>query len=343
MGGLVKKIGEESKPFLEQKISEKAPIISVLIPVYNVEDYLLSCLDSVFSQTFTDYEVICVDDGSTDKSGDILDEYTSREVRMKVIHQQNLGQSAARNTALKHARGEYIHFLDSDDLIHPQLLEIVFFFAEEHGAELVCFQDDRNNGFGWGESAVYHEIEKIPFRLTDNPLSGFKRTKRRDWKMRYGPCCKLYRRDLLKDIEFLECYFEDIAFTLLLCRKHPKTVLLNEILYYYTVRDSSTMGQVRKRILPEHIQAYHRVLSAVYEGYKGAPAGEAAFIAKEIVFLLLKQQLKNILRADREKQKELYDAFIAELVYLDNKGLVRFDASGVKYWLKFKSLIRKGK
>jgi glycosyltransferase involved in cell wall biosynthesis len=336
-------MGGESKPILKQNISEKAPTITVIIPVYNVEDYLRTCLESVFNQTFTDFEVICVNDGSTDKSREILEEYAKRELRLKVIHQQNLGQSAARNAALKHACGEYIYFLDSDDSIHPQLLEITLFFAEKHGADLVCFQDDSDNGIGRGEYKVYQDIEKIPFEMTDQPLEGFKRTKRQDWKMRYGPCCKLHRRTLLKDMGFLECYFEDIAFTLLLCRKHPKTVILNEILYYYTYRVTSIMGHARKNILPEHIKAYHRVLYAVYEGYKDAPAEEAAFIAKEIVFLLLKQQLKKILRAGKDKQKELYDAFIAELVYLDSKGLIRFDISGIKYWLKFRRLIRKGK
>ena len=91
--------------------------LAILIPVYNAEKYLRECLDSVLAQTFPDWEAICVDDGSTDGSGAILDEYAAKDGRFRVIHQKNAGVSAARNAALDVAKGEWVCFVDADDVI----------------------------------------------------------------------------------------------------------------------------------------------------------------------------------------------------------------------------------
>lgn len=98
-----------------------SPLISVIIPVYNVEKYLHRCLDSVIEQTYKNLEVILIDDGSTDHSGEICDDYAAKDVRIHVIHQENQGVSAARNKGLDTAKGEYIAFVDSDDYILPEM------------------------------------------------------------------------------------------------------------------------------------------------------------------------------------------------------------------------------
>ena len=98
------------------------PKFSIIIPVYNVAPYLRECLDSVLAQTYTDWEAICVDDGSTDGSGAILDEYAARDSHFRIIHQTNAGVSVARNVALDVAHGEWVWFVDGDDLIHPEAL-----------------------------------------------------------------------------------------------------------------------------------------------------------------------------------------------------------------------------
>lgn len=100
--------------------------ISVIVPVYQAENYLADCIDSILHQTFSDLEVILVDDGSPDGSGAICDEYAARESRVSVIHQENQGQAAARNHAMSLAKGNWICFVDSDDLIHPQMLELLY-------------------------------------------------------------------------------------------------------------------------------------------------------------------------------------------------------------------------
>ena len=106
------------------------PLISVIVPVYKVEPYLHRCVDSILSQTFTDFELILIDDGSPDNCGTICDEYAARDSRIRVVHQENKGLPAARNAGLNVACGEYIASCDSDDYWEPNLLETVYQTAE---------------------------------------------------------------------------------------------------------------------------------------------------------------------------------------------------------------------
>ena len=113
------------------------PFFSIVIPVYNVAPYLRECLDSALSQTFTDWEAICVDDGSTDGSGEILDEYAAKDGRIKVFHTENRGVSEARNFGIDSASGEYVTFLDGDDVYERSWLEGFWRLIRDTGAELV--------------------------------------------------------------------------------------------------------------------------------------------------------------------------------------------------------------
>lgn len=118
---------------------KRVPAVSVVIPVYNVEAYLCECVDSVLNQTMPDFEIILVDDGATDSSGRMCDEYANQDARIRVIHQPNGGLSAARNTGLDAATGEYVYFLDSDDYIAPHALEKLRDIAEKERADVVFF------------------------------------------------------------------------------------------------------------------------------------------------------------------------------------------------------------
>lgn len=114
------------------------PLISIIIPVYNVEKYLEECVDSVINQTYTNLEIILVDDGSTDSSPDICDDYGSKDVRIKVIHRTNGGLSAARNSGIETAQGEYISFLDSDDYIADNTIEFLYNAIVTHNADIAA-------------------------------------------------------------------------------------------------------------------------------------------------------------------------------------------------------------
>ena len=114
-------------------------LISVIIPIYNVEEYLRECVDSVLNQTFSNFEIILVDDGSTDSSGEICDEYVEKDERITVIHQKNGGLSVARNTGLSEASGKYVYFLDSDDYISENALATLIDIAENDKSDIVFF------------------------------------------------------------------------------------------------------------------------------------------------------------------------------------------------------------
>ena len=117
---------------------DQSILISVIIPVYNVEQYLPRCVDSILAQTYRNLEIILVDDGTKDDSDKICDEYAAKDTRIKVIHKENGGLSSARNAGIDIARGEYLGFVDSDDWIEPEMYETMLGLAKKHEAQLVC-------------------------------------------------------------------------------------------------------------------------------------------------------------------------------------------------------------
>ena len=117
----------------------KNPRFSIIIPVYNVQDYLSKCLDSVLGQTMLDIEIVCVDDGSKDESSKILTQYSKVDERIKLIRKENGGLSSARNAGLKVAQGEYICFLDSDDYVEPNFCERIYREVLEHRPDIIVF------------------------------------------------------------------------------------------------------------------------------------------------------------------------------------------------------------
>jgi len=287
------------------------PKISIIIPVYNVERYLARCLESVLTQTFSDFEIICVNDGSTDSSAAILDEYAKKDKRIKVITQPNQGISVARNNGLKVAQGQYIYFLDSDDCIHPQTLEIVHYFITNHDVDMVCFDFINNDAIVPAFNKL--SLSDIPFEITDCPLY-VKQFKINAWT-------KLYKRDILQNLEFIpHICFEDYPFTLALLSKHPKTVILKEPLYFYTIDENSISHSKAK---PQHIKDYHTGLNFVYETYnKPALKEEFQYVCRTYIPNLLKQQLGRCQRADKEVRPQMFQNFAEELRDLKAKGLL---------------------
>lgn len=142
------------------------PKISVIIPVYNVEKYLPECIDSILNQTFQDFEIICVDDGSTDRSLDILQDYKRKDDRFVILQQRHAGAGAARNHGLKLAEGKYIQFLDSDDYFEPTLLEELYTRAEKFGSGLTVCSSRKVDGEGniteTGSPNFPINIDKVP-------------------------------------------------------------------------------------------------------------------------------------------------------------------------------------
>ena len=259
------------------------PEISVIIPVYNVEKYLNECLDSVLAQTFKDFEVICVNDGSTDNSPEILRQYADKDQRVKIVTQSNQGLSMARNNGLKEACGRYVYFVDSDDAIHPQCLEIAYSLAEKQQADLVCFSYIKMKEKIPDTGAF--DISKLKSKTTCSPLQYCFGKK---YKIRFNVWTKFYRRKLLNGLEFIpKIHFEDYPHTFAVMARKPKTVIIDEPLYFYRINENSISHQ---KSSPQQIKDYHTGISSVYEIYKAPELKkEFAFLRRKLIPNLLKQ------------------------------------------------------
>lgn len=212
---------------------------SIIIPVYNVAQYLPKCLDSVLAQTCADFEAVCVNDGSTDNSLEILEEYQKKDSRIKVVSQQNGGLSVARNTGLSHAHGDYVFFLDSDDWIELDALKILS--ENLSGEDMVCFGGRRY----LEEKGTYEEPDKMEY---ESDLTGWEYYSRHALESRkFAFVCvvlRLYRRQFLLEngLKFTEgIYHEDNMFTPVACYYANKVKLIPDCLYDYRVRGNSIM------------------------------------------------------------------------------------------------------
>jgi glycosyltransferase involved in cell wall biosynthesis len=221
------------------------PKISVIVPLYNVEKYLRECLDSIVAQTFRDFEVIMINDGSTDGSEQIAQEYVEKNPNFKLINQQNKGQSAARNLGLNHASGKYIYFLDSDDYIDQTLLEKTYEKAEKYQLELlnVCSYTFET---GYSEKkldsyrGVYEGVYTGPQLFGKMITYGDSRL--------ISCCWILIRRKLIEDnkLRFVEgIIHEDYLFQWQLMAFCKRVMIMNEPLYYRRIRPGSTMTDRR--------------------------------------------------------------------------------------------------
>ena len=200
------------------------PSVSVIVPVYKVEDYLERCLDSILSQTFSDFELILVDDGSPDRCGIICDEYKEKDPRIKVIHKENGGLSDARNKGIDIAQGEYLSFVDSDDWIHPQYLELLI-QANEKNCTLISICDLLRTDRSMDPDIIGNP--NIKLQVTRS----FFREKN---VQAITACGALYRKELFSDIHFpVGRIHEDEFTTYKLLFKTEFISYVDEKLYYY--------------------------------------------------------------------------------------------------------------
>lgn len=214
------------------------PKISVIVPVYRAEQYLHACVDSILSQTFSDFEVFLVDDGSPDGCGAICDAYAAADSRVRVIHQKNQGQAAARNHALAQAAGEWVCFVDSDDLIHPQMLALLYQAAVESGAELAqcrMLEAPMLPEAFWEEQTLRCEVLDV---TEEALLSLYDREEYPAWVA----CDKLVRRELVQGRPFVEGrVFEDNeAVCRWVCAAKKLARLPLELYFYRTNPESTT-------------------------------------------------------------------------------------------------------
>lgn len=204
-------------------------LISIIVPVYNVEKYLRRCVDSILAQTYQNIEVLLIDDGSPDDSGKICDEYAQKDSRVRVFHKENAGVSSARNLGLKEAKGDYVGFVDADDYIDNKMYEVLLNNLIKEQADIsVCsyYQEDNQGVFQkhWPKDdyLVMNGEEQIKNLISNN----------------YYTCScwdRLFKRELIGDITFDESisFYEDYLFLYEVTKKSKNTVFDSKPLYYY--------------------------------------------------------------------------------------------------------------
>lgn len=212
-------------------------LISVIVPVYKVEEYLPRCVESILTQTYRNLEIILVDDGSPDWCGEICDEYAKKDSRIHVVHKKNGGLSDARNVALDIANGEYIGFVDSDDWIEPEMFEVLYHHRVEEGITVCGWYFDfadyskpqllSAQKYTAEEGVKAYLQQELEF-LFDKPAMGSYA-----WN-------KLYHYKLFENIRYpVGRKYEDIAIILSLLSKSSQMVVVNQCLYHYIQRDNS--------------------------------------------------------------------------------------------------------
>lgn len=235
-------------------------LISVIVPVYNVEKYLWECIDSVLKQTYTNFEVILVDDGSKDSSKYICEEYAVKDARIKVMAKENGGASSARNLGLTVAKGEYIYFLDSDDWIVEDALEKLLKICESSHAEVVFF-DAYSVDEETGKVTTSHYSHKKNYQINQGYRLMEELISNKDFHV--APWLFFIRKDLLdrKRLKFEEgIIYEDMIFTYKLFCESQRAVHLPEYLYYRRYRENSVMtSRIKKKNFDSAIKVYYEV------------------------------------------------------------------------------------
>lgn len=218
------------------------PKISVIVPVYNVEKYLSTCLDSIIAQSYQNLEIIVVDDGAKDSSGAICDEYAKKDIRIVALHKQNGGLSDARNYGMQFMTGDYICFIDSDDYVHPDYIRTLYKNLVLNDADIsICNFNKINEGEkphideNTDEVHVYNTIDSLGQLLCGK------------YSIQFTIACgKLFKRYIFDDIRFPKGkHYEDSATDHLWYAKAKKTVYTNCSLYYYLQREGSIKSSER--------------------------------------------------------------------------------------------------
>ena len=249
--------------------------ISVIVPVYNVEDYLAECLDSLLAQTFEDIEILCINDGSTDSSPDILDEYLKRDSRIRIISQTNQGPAMARNCGLDHATGDFIYFIDSDDILKENALEDLYGQATEMDLDMVIFKlinfiDETGETF----STKYYDMKFLKKAVGDSVFYHGDLKPEDIYRIAVSPPSKLYRTSLIADIRFPKgMNFEDNPFSVEAFLRAERVLFYDEYLYERRIREGSITSTSSNRGFMDYIEISEMLIQItkryrLYEKYR---------------------------------------------------------------------------
>lgn len=266
------------------------PLISIIVPVYNMEKYINRCVDSILNQEYKNIEVILVDDGSKDSSPKICDEYAKKDNRIKVFHKENGGQGSARNLGIDNANGEYIGFVDSDDYIDEKMYKTLVNNAIKYNADISCCSGNSKTN---DNSIKIFKNEEIMYETLLNHCG-----------TSHVPWDKIFRKELFDGVRYPKMRaYEDCATIYKLQAKAKIEVCQNSHLYYYIYRDNSTMTQPFSKIKFQAIVAYKGMHDFYLENFfqysnivKASLLGSIMYCVGETYKRKLKVELKEELK-----------------------------------------------
>lgn len=220
----------------------KQKLVSIIVPIYNVESYLSECIESLLNQSYTNLEIILVNDGSTDSSGELCEKYKEKDKRICVIHKENGGLSDARNAGLLQAKGEYVIFIDSDDYVNLSMVEKLYIACQEQQADIgVCYFERIYDG----QKPQSINDDKTPQRQLYAGRDVVKKIYQGEGEsIAFNAWNKIYKKELFLNHNILYPVgriHEDMYTTFQLLCLAPTVVILPEALYYYRIRNSSIM------------------------------------------------------------------------------------------------------
>ena len=269
-------------------------LISVIIPIYNMEAYLARCLDSVLNNTYRNLEVLCVDDGSKDASAEILRAYAEKDSRIVPIFKENGGVSSARNAGLDRMTGEYLTFVDPDDYVHPQYVELLYRALQESGTEVaIC-------GIDKVEEEEPVQTERISCAQKFFQVKSFSQVFK-DNKLKAYCCRKMISANLASQVRFREDlpYMEDTVFFSEACEnaKDARAACLPSSLYFYFQREASLTTKIR-------LAHYVQVLKIFYNKLLRSDRREDIYLDQTLKRGLNLRYLAAHIKADRKIAKE---------------------------------------
>lgn len=264
------------------------PLVSIIIPVYNVEPYIQRCLDSVINQTYTNLEIFLVDDGSTDKSGLICDEYAKKDVRIIVHHQKNAGVSSARNWALDRVNGEYIAFVDPDDFIHSQLIQVGMEASKDNDADIVMYS------YALMKDGTYqiHREKKILLDEKNKHNELLCNILTNKWPNYLWQA--IYKKKLWNDNRFPSSYvrLSDLYLLPHVFGVAKNIIFLKNTLYFYNIANMSSLTNIAKQVELFDVKNRYLIFRAYKEHIKVAKNIGKEAIKRKVITKGLRDAIK---------------------------------------------------
>lgn len=320
--------------------------LSVIVPVFNVEKYIRECIDSIINQTYTNLEIILIDDGSEDNSGKICDEYAQIDSRVIVIHQNNAGQSAARNAGMRIAMGEYIGFADSDDWLHNDMYHKMMLSAIKNEADIVeCHsanfidggkaeytRNNEGNILSSGKEALERLV--YPRKIAERPS--------------YAVWSKVYKRELIEDELFPEGYIhEEYFYDAKVFLKAKRYLVLKDTLYFHRIRENSTTtSKFSEKDLDKLKLIKQRIAFLTDKGDEAlAKYSEMEYFRIELLYYARACEVNNVAVADllKEELKKNKNKILSwDMAFMRRLDMSIFFFSGRLYcaWYRHKKFIK---